>query len=93
MIKIADSPSSRPDRMLTRLKINSIDDSVPRVIAIRQPKGPDGPGFVALARLPRLPGKSFFFICFSKTNNISSFFCRSGCRIAQRAVLNQQNNL
>lgn len=55
MVKIADSPLARPDRML-RPKINSIDDSIPRVVAIRQPKGPEGVGFVALARLPRLPG-------------------------------------
>lgn len=47
----------RPERMLQRLKINSIDDTVPRVIVMRQPKGPAGVGFGVATRVPRLPGK------------------------------------
>lgn len=62
MIKLADNSAARPDRLLSRLKINSIDESVPRLIVMRQPKGPDGKGFNNLARLARLPGKTTFFL-------------------------------
>lgn len=56
VIKITDNVV-RPDRLLSRLKVNSVDESVPRMIAVRTPKGPSsGKGFAASARLPRLPG-------------------------------------
>lgn len=59
---MAENPQIRPDRILTRLKINSVDDSQPRVVVTRQPKGPDGIGFNA--RLPRLVGKfRKYFTC------------------------------
>lgn len=57
VVKVIDNSATRPERMITRLKINSIDDSVPRVIVIRPPKGPDGIGFGAATRMPRLPGR------------------------------------
>jgi cold shock CspA family protein len=57
VIKIQDS-SPRPDRLISRIKINSIDESAPRLTAIRAPKGPDGSkGFCPEARLPRIAGK------------------------------------
>lgn len=66
LVKVTDNNAMvRPDRILTRLKINSIDESLPRVVVTRQPKGPDGIGFSSIARLQRLPGKSVFF-CFQK---------------------------
>lgn len=58
VVKVIDNSAQRPERMITRLKINSIDDSVPRVIVIRPPKGPDGIGFGAATRMPRLPGRT-----------------------------------
>lgn len=56
---MADNSATRPDHLLSRLKINSIDESVPRLIVIRQPKGPDGKGFNNSVRTPRLPGKKY----------------------------------
>ncbi|XP_037906912.1 cold shock domain-containing protein E1 isoform X3 [Hermetia illucens] len=52
VVKIND----RPDRLISRLKLNSIDDSVPRLIVIRAPKGPQGKGFSLQARTARIPG-------------------------------------
>lgn len=54
-MKIADG--SRPERLLSRLKLNSVEEIGPRVTTIRAPKGPDGTkGFHANARVPRLVG-------------------------------------
>ncbi|XP_075164340.1 cold shock domain-containing Unr [Haematobia irritans] len=50
VLKIND----RPDRLISRLKLT--DDSLPRLIVIRAPKGPQPKGFLAQARLPRIPG-------------------------------------
>lgn len=59
VIKIQDS-SPRPERLISRIKINSIDESAPRLTTIRAPKGPDGTnGFSSDARLPRIAGKHF----------------------------------
>lgn len=75
---MADNSAARPDRLLSRLKINSIDESVPRLIVTRQPKVPDGKGFNNLARLARLPGKHTmvfnFSIMFSKSFLFLSLF-------------------
>lgn len=60
VVKVTDgsgAAAQRPERMLQRLKINSIDDTVPRVIVMRQPKGPAGTGFGVATRVPRLPGE------------------------------------
>ncbi|TMW52825.1 hypothetical protein DOY81_002092 [Sarcophaga bullata] len=50
VLKIND----RPDRLISRLKLT--DDTLPRLIIIRAPKGPQGKGFTPQARLPRIPG-------------------------------------
>ncbi|KAL5292829.1 CSDE1 family protein [Megaselia abdita] len=52
VVKITD----RPDRLISRIKLNSFDDSSPRVIVIRAPKGPQGKGFSMHARQLRTPG-------------------------------------
>lgn len=58
VVKIQDS-SPRPDRLISRIKINSIDESAPRLTTIRAPKGPDGSkGFAAEARMPRIAGEN-----------------------------------
>lgn len=58
VVKISENATTRPERLLSRLKLNnSIDESVPRLIVIRSPKGPDGKGFSSVYRLPRLVGK------------------------------------
>lgn len=51
----------RPSGLFIRNKLNSIDETVPRMIAIRQPKGPEGKGFATLCRAFRLPGMNFRF--------------------------------
>lgn len=56
MVKVADNLSVRPAGLFIRNKLNSIDETVPRMIAIRQPKGPDGKGFAVTCRAVRLPG-------------------------------------
>lgn len=51
VLKIND----RPDRLISRLKLNA-DDSVPRLIVIRAPKGPQGKGFLPQFRNSRISG-------------------------------------
>lgn len=80
VVKVADNSSTRPSGLFIRNKLNSIDETVPRMIAIRQPKGPEGKGFSNACRAIRLPGKNFLaqrLIDFTFTNN--SFFV-SHCR-------------
>ncbi|XP_055378743.1 cold shock domain-containing protein E1 isoform X2 [Condylostylus longicornis] len=52
VIKIND----RPDRLISRLKLNSVDDSSPRLIVTRAPRGPQGKGFSPQFRSPRIAG-------------------------------------
>ncbi|XP_055533104.1 cold shock domain-containing protein E1 isoform X2 [Wyeomyia smithii] len=57
MIKVADMNGMRADRLLSRIKLNSVDDSGPRLTVTRAPKGPDGTkGFHISVRAPRLVG-------------------------------------
>ncbi|XP_061506649.1 cold shock domain-containing protein E1 isoform X1 [Anopheles gambiae] len=57
VVKINDANGPRPERLISRIKLNSVDDSGPRLTVIRAPKGPDGTkGFHASARTPRLVG-------------------------------------
>lgn len=52
------SDARRPERMMSKLRSISIDDSGPKIVTIRQPKGPDtsSKGFSSEARQPRKPG-------------------------------------
>lgn len=52
------SDARRPERMMSKLRSVSVDDSGPKIVTIRQPKGPDASskGFSSEARLPRKPG-------------------------------------
>ncbi|KAG8247523.1 Cold shock domain-containing protein E1 [Homalodisca vitripennis] len=46
----------RPERLISRLRTVSLDDG-PKLVATRQPRGPDGTkGFSATHRVPRMPG-------------------------------------
>lgn len=57
MVKVADANGVRAERLLSRIKLNSVDDSGPRLTVIRAPKGPDGTkGFHISVRAPRLVG-------------------------------------
>lgn len=48
---------ARPERLISRLRTVSLDEAGPRLMVVRQPKGPDGsPGFAPEVRKPRLPG-------------------------------------
>ncbi|XP_011181278.1 cold shock domain-containing protein E1 isoform X1 [Zeugodacus cucurbitae] len=51
VVKIND----RPDRLISRLKLNA-DDTVPRLIITRAPRGPQSKGFLPQARIARIPG-------------------------------------
>uniref|UniRef100_A0A8D8GQL7 Cold shock domain-containing protein E1 n=3 Tax=Culex pipiens TaxID=7175 RepID=A0A8D8GQL7_CULPI len=58
MIKVPDVNGMRAERLLSRIKLNSVDDSGPRLTVIRAPKGPDGTkGFQFSVRAPRLVGE------------------------------------
>lgn len=58
VIKLLDANGPRPERLISRIKLNSVDDNGPRLTAIRAPKGPDGTnGFQTSARSPRAVGK------------------------------------
>ncbi|XP_053672561.1 cold shock domain-containing protein E1 [Anopheles nili] len=58
VVKLNDANGPRPERLISRIKLNSVDESGPRLTVIRAPKGPDGTkGFQASARSPRLVGK------------------------------------
>lgn len=48
---------ARPERLISRLRTVSVDDAGPKILVVRQPKGPDGSkGFAPEMRTPRLPG-------------------------------------
>lgn len=59
VVKVMDGNGTvRPERLLARLKINSVDETGPRLIVVRPPKGPDGSrGFAAQYRMPRIAGE------------------------------------
>lgn len=48
---------ARPERLISRLRVSSLEETGPRLTVSRQPKGPDGSkGFQSSARQPRQPG-------------------------------------
>ncbi|XP_057655391.1 cold shock domain-containing protein E1 isoform X1 [Diorhabda carinulata] len=48
---------ARPERLISRLRTISVDDTGPKLMVMRQPKGPDGSkGFSSEARSNRIPG-------------------------------------
>ncbi|KAH8030957.1 hypothetical protein HPB51_012425 [Rhipicephalus microplus] len=43
VVKVGESqPTQRPERLVSRLRTLSTEDSGPRIIIVRQPRGPDG---------------------------------------------------
>nr|CAD7399848.1 unnamed protein product [Timema poppensis] len=56
--KVSDAPrQERPERLISRLRTISVDESGPKLILIRQPRGPDGTkGFTDDVRQQRAPG-------------------------------------
>ncbi|KAK3918613.1 Cold shock domain-containing protein E1 [Frankliniella fusca] len=48
--------TQRPERLISRLRTTSVDDTGPKLTVLRQPKGPDGTKGFTIARVPRLPG-------------------------------------
>lgn len=43
VVKVGESqPSQRPERLVSRLRTLSTEDSGPRIVIVRQPRGPDG---------------------------------------------------
>lgn len=57
VVKISDGTTVRMERLPSRLKVTSFEETGPRIIIIRSPKGPDGTkGFSPSAREARLPG-------------------------------------
>ncbi|KAF2881106.1 hypothetical protein ILUMI_25072 [Ignelater luminosus] len=56
VVKVSDG-QARPERLISRLRTISLDDTGPRLMVVRQPKGPDGSkGFLSNVRSIRLPG-------------------------------------
>ncbi|CAG2065498.1 unnamed protein product, partial [Timema podura] len=56
--KVSDAPrQERPERLISRLRTISVDESGPKLILVRQPRGPDGTkGFTDDVRQQRAPG-------------------------------------
>lgn len=54
VVKVGES--QRPERLLNRVSKLSVDESAPRLVAIRQPFGPDGTRGFNLSRALRKPG-------------------------------------
>lgn len=46
----------RPERLISRLRTVSVEDSGPKLTVLRAPKGPDGTRGFACERTPRTPG-------------------------------------
>ncbi|KAL1516675.1 hypothetical protein ABEB36_000556 [Hypothenemus hampei] len=56
VVKVSDV-QARPERLISRLRTVSLDDAGPKLLVVRQPKGPDGTkGFSSEFRTQRLPG-------------------------------------
>ncbi|CAH0547495.1 unnamed protein product [Brassicogethes aeneus] len=56
VVKVSDV-QARPERLISRLRTISVDDTGPKLLLTRQPKGPDGSkGFSTEARTARMPG-------------------------------------
>ncbi|XP_030765658.1 cold shock domain-containing protein E1 isoform X2 [Sitophilus oryzae] len=56
VVKVSDV-QARPERLISRLRTISLDDAGPKLLVVRQPKGPDGSkGFATESRTQRLPG-------------------------------------
>lgn len=48
---------ARPERLISRLRTVSLEETGPKLTVIRQPRGPDGSkGFSAEMRVLRVPG-------------------------------------
>ncbi|KAJ8687739.1 hypothetical protein QAD02_023533 [Eretmocerus hayati] len=56
VVRISDVPQQRPERLISRLRTVSLEDSGPKLIVVRQPKGPDGTTGFSQERVPRIPG-------------------------------------
>ncbi|XP_069686488.1 RNA-binding protein Unr isoform X2 [Periplaneta americana] len=56
--KVSDAPrQERPERLISRLRTISLEETGPKLTVVRQPRGPDGTkGFDADMRQPRAPG-------------------------------------
>lgn len=57
ILNIFSDVQARPERLISRLRTISVDDAGPKILVVRQPKGPDGSkGFSSELRTARLPG-------------------------------------
>jgi len=56
--KVSDAPrQERPERLISRLRTISLEETGPKLTVVRQPRGPDGTkGFDADVRQPHAPG-------------------------------------
>lgn len=47
----------RPERLISRLRTISLEETGPKLTVVRQPRGPDGTrGFINQERCQRIPG-------------------------------------
>lgn len=56
LIFSGDVAQQRPERLISRLRTVSVDDTCPKLTVTRQPKGPDGTRGFTEERMPRLAG-------------------------------------
>ncbi|XP_015429424.1 PREDICTED: cold shock domain-containing protein E1 [Dufourea novaeangliae] len=54
--RISDSVQQRPERLISRLRTTSMEDTGPKLTVVRQPKGPDGTRGFSQERTQHTPG-------------------------------------
>ncbi|XP_076170073.1 cold shock domain-containing Unr isoform X2 [Ptiloglossa arizonensis] len=54
--RISDGAQQRPERLISRLRTTSIEDTGPKLTVVRQPKGPDGTRGFSQERSQHTPG-------------------------------------
>lgn len=52
----SDAVQQRPERLISRLRTTSLEETGPKLTVVRQPKGPDGTRGFNLERCQRIPG-------------------------------------
>lgn len=56
IIPNSDAVQQRPERLISRLRTISLEDTGPKLTIVRQPRGPDGTRGFSQERLQHTPG-------------------------------------
>lgn len=54
--RLSDAAQQRPERLISRLRTTSLEDTGPKLTVVRQPRGPDGTRGFSQERTQRTPG-------------------------------------